>query len=56
VVGLVCTGLILIGYKANQPVGVASVPKGMIYVEMDQDRFDAAKTVKPSNPHNLVGE
>jgi hypothetical protein len=29
---LVCISLILIGYKANQPMTVAGAPKGMTYV------------------------
>jgi hypothetical protein len=48
VVILVCTSLIFIGYKANQPMSVAGAPKGMTYIEFIQDRFDAAQTVKPS--------
>ena len=48
VVVFVCSGLIFIGYKANQPMNVAGAPKGMTYVEFIQDRFDAAQTVKPS--------
>jgi hypothetical protein len=48
VVVLVCSGLIFIGFKANQPMSVAGVPKGMTYVQFIQDRIDAAKTVKPS--------
>lgn len=48
VVILVCTSLIFIGYKANQPMSVAGAPKGMTYIEFIQDRLDAAQTVKPS--------
>ena len=48
VVALVCSGLIFIGYKANQPMSVAGAPAGMTYVEFIQDRLDAAQTVKPS--------
>jgi hypothetical protein len=48
VLALVCSGLIFIGYKANQPMSVAGVPKGMTYVEFIQNRVDAAKTVEPS--------
>jgi hypothetical protein len=48
IVILVCAGLIFIGYKANQPMNIASVPVGMTYVEFIQDRIDAAQTVKPS--------
>jgi hypothetical protein len=45
---MVCTGIVFIGYKANQPMAVAGVPAGMTYIEFMQDRLDAAKTVKPS--------
>ncbi|MBI9050020.1 MAG: hypothetical protein JEZ00_11405 [Anaerolineaceae bacterium] len=45
---LVCTSLIFIGYKANQPMSVPEAPKGMTYVEFIQDRIDAATTVEPS--------
>jgi hypothetical protein len=45
---LVCTSLIFVGYKANQPMAVTGVPQGMTYVEFIQDRLDAASTVQPS--------
>jgi len=45
---LVCSSLIFVGYKANQPMAVTGVPQGMTYVEFIQDRLDAAKTVQPS--------
>jgi hypothetical protein len=45
---LVCSSLVFIGYKANQPMAVTGVPQGMTYVEFIQDRLDAAKTVQPS--------
>jgi len=45
---LVCTGLIFIGFKANQPMTVPGAPEGMTYVEFMKDRIDAAKTVEPS--------
>lgn len=45
---LACAGLVFIGYKANQPMTVAEVPKGMTFIEFMQDRLDAAKTVSPS--------
>jgi hypothetical protein len=48
VVILVCSSLIFIGYKANQPMAVTEAPVGMTYVEFIQDRLDAAKTVQPS--------
>ena len=45
---LICSRLVFVGYKANQPMAVAGVPQGMTYVEFIQDRLDAAKTVQPS--------
>ena len=45
---LVCSSLIFVGYKANQPMSVTEAPQGMTYVEFIQDRLDAAKTVQPS--------
>jgi len=45
---LVCSILIFIGYRANQPMAVTEAPKGMTYVEFIRDRLDAAKTVQPS--------
>ena len=48
VVVMVSASLIFIGFKANQPMDVTGVPKGMTYVEFIQDRLDAAQTVKPS--------
>ncbi|HBG75201.1 MAG: hypothetical protein A2X25_12875 [Chloroflexi bacterium GWB2_49_20] len=45
---LVCSSLVFVGYKANQPMAVTGVPQGMTYVEFIQDRLDAAKTVQPS--------
>jgi len=48
VVVLVCTSLIYIGYKANQPMTVTEAPADMTYVEFIQGRLDAARMVKPS--------
>jgi hypothetical protein len=48
VVVMVNASLIFIGFKANQPMDVTGVPKGMTYVEFIQDLLDAAKTIKPS--------
>jgi hypothetical protein len=45
---LICASLIFVGYKAEQPMTVVGVPKGMTYVEFIQDRLDAAKNVEPS--------
>ena len=48
VVAFVCASLVFIGFKGNQPMAVAGVPKEMTYFEFIQDRLDAAKYVKPS--------
>ena len=48
IVILICAGLVFIGYKANQPMAIPDVPKGMTYLEIIQDRIDAAKTENPS--------
>jgi len=48
VVILVCSCLIFVGYKANQPMAVAEAPSNMTFVEFIEDRLDAAKTVQPS--------
>lgn len=47
-VGVICSSLIFVTYKANQPLTVTEAPKGMTYVEFMRDRLDAAKTVNPS--------
>ena len=48
VILILCLGLVLIGYKANQPMKISEAPEGMTYVEFMQDRIEAAKTVEPS--------
>jgi hypothetical protein len=48
IINLVCASLVLIGFKANQPMAVADAPKGMTFAEFMLDRLDAAKTVTPS--------
>jgi hypothetical protein len=45
---LVCTGLIFIVFKANQPMSVSGAPEGMTYIEFMKDWIDAAKKVEPS--------
>jgi len=45
---MICSCLIFIGYKANQPMEVTGAPQDMTYVEFFQDRMDAAKTIQPS--------
>lgn len=44
----VLAGILFIAYRVNQPMLVPEAPKGMTYYEFMVDRFDAAKTVKPS--------
>lgn len=44
----VLAGILFLAYRVNQPMQVPEAPKGMTYYEFMVDRFDAAKTVKPS--------
>lgn len=44
----VIAGAAFIGYRGNQPMQVPGAPKGMTYFQFMEDRFDAAKTVKPA--------
>ncbi len=44
----IIAGVLLIGYRGNQPMQVPGAPKGMTYFQFMADRFDAAKTVKPA--------
>jgi len=44
----ICSSVLFIAYKGNQPMAVPQAPKGMTYFEFINDRIDAAKTVKPS--------
>jgi hypothetical protein len=41
-------GILFIAYRVNQPMRVPEAPQGMTYYEFMVDRFDAAKTVKPT--------
>jgi hypothetical protein len=45
---VVCTNILYIAYKGNQPMQVAQAPESMTYFEFIADRIDAAKTVQPS--------
>lgn len=45
---VICLGLAIVGYKANQPMSVPDASQGMTYLEFMQDRIDAAKNVEPS--------
>lgn len=44
----ICSSILFVAYKGNQPMDVPQAPKGMTYFEFMGDRIDAAKTVKPS--------
>jgi hypothetical protein len=44
----ICSSILFVAYKGNQPMNVPQAPKGMTYFDFISDRIDAAKTVKPS--------
>jgi len=44
----ICSSILFVAYKGNQPMQVPEAPKGMTYFEFVADRIDAAKT--PSVP------
>jgi hypothetical protein len=44
----ICSSILFIAYKGNQPMQVPQAPKGMTYFGFIADRIDAAKTVEPS--------
>ena len=44
----ICSSVLFVAYKGNQPMQVPEAPKGMTYFEFVADRIDAAKTVEPS--------
>lgn len=44
----ICSSIMFIAYKGNQPMQVPQAPKGMTYFDFIADRIDAAKTVEPS--------
>jgi len=44
----ICSSILFVAYKGNQPMNVPQAPKGMTYFEFIADRIDAAKTVEPS--------
>ena len=44
----ICSSILFVAYKGNQPMTVPQAPKGMTYFNFISDRIDAAKTVKPS--------
>jgi hypothetical protein len=45
---LICTNILFIAYKGNQPMQLTQAPEGMTYFEFIADRIDAAQTVQPS--------
>ena len=49
VILMICSSILFVAYKGNQPMKVSQVPKGMTYFEFIGDRIDAAKTVKPAS-------
>ncbi len=44
----ICSSILFVAYKGNQPMQVPQAPKGMTYFDFIADRIDAAKTVEPS--------
>ncbi|MAT45052.1 MAG: hypothetical protein CL609_22190 [Anaerolineaceae bacterium] len=48
VILLICSSILFVTYKGNQPMQVPQAPKGMTYFDFIADRIDAAKTVEPS--------
>lgn len=44
----ICSSILFVTYKGNQPMQVPQAPEGMSYFEFIADRMDAAKTVEPS--------
>lgn len=44
----IISGVLFVAYKGNQPMNVPQAPKGMTYFQFIENRFEAAKTVKPS--------
>ena len=45
---LICTFILFVAYKGNQPMSVAEAPAGMTYFEFMQDRIEAAQEVEPA--------
>lgn len=44
----ICSSILFVAYKGNQPMQVPQAPKEMTFFEFLSDRIDAAKTVEPS--------
>ena len=45
---VICTSILFVTYKGNQPMQVPQAPEEMTYFQFMADRIDAAKTVEPS--------
>jgi len=45
---VICTSILFVTYKGNQPMQVPQAPQEMTYFQFMADRIDAAKTVEPS--------
>ena len=46
VILVICSSILFVAYKGNQPMQVPQAPKGMTYFDFIADRIDAAKTVE----------
>ena len=44
----ICSSILVVAYKGNQPMQVPQAPKGIAYFEFIADWMDAAKTIQPS--------
>ena len=44
----ICSSIMFIAYKGNQPMQVPQAPNGMTFFQFIADRIDAAKTVEPT--------
>ena len=44
----ICSSILFVAYKGNQPMQVPQAPNGMTFFQFIADRIDAAKTVKPT--------
>ncbi len=46
VILVICSSILFVAYKGNQPMQVPQAPKGMTYFDFIADRIDTAKTVE----------
>ena len=44
----ICSRILVVAYKGNQPMQVPQAPKGIAYFEFIADWMNAAKTIQPS--------